>query len=354
MCIREHAGVTKARFPAIQRDHPLVLGIKRRHGTHGRHPTALSLFLVSFVLTHKQVENLLPLSFSHFLQSFAGLMSTNNSNTVLVPSRLRSIFKRFRSSSSRPATTAASGTATTIDGNQMIHHVEATSSITKREPSLPPTPPVSLQTRSNEILDELTQQFAVSTHKMRAIVSHFVSEMQKGLQNEGETGILRTHAEDDVLALTPLQVAMIPTFVTGRPTGQEKGKYLALDLGGTYLRVCEVSLHGNRDFGIHQQKYKVPGALKLGEMTQLCDFIAECVNNFLSEQGHDDIDPEAPLQLGFTFSFPVFQTSINRGVLKQWTKGFSCKNAVDKDVVVMLQDAFSRKKVPVNIAAVCV
>ncbi|CDH56207.1 hexokinase 2 [Lichtheimia corymbifera JMRC:FSU:9682] len=213
----------------------------------------------------------------------------------------------------------------------MTHHVEATS---KREPSLPPTPPVSLQTRSNEILDELTQQFSVSTQKMRAIVNQFVSEMQKGLHNEGET------------------VAMIPTFVTGRPTGQEKGQYLALDLGGTYLRVCEVSLHGNRDFGIHQQKYKVPGALKLGEMTQLCDFIAECVNNFLSEQGHDNIDPEAPLQLGFTFSFPVFQTSINRGVLKQWTKGFSCKNAVDKDVVVMLQDAFSRKKVPVNIAAI--
>lgn len=144
---------------------------------------------------------------------------------------------------------------------------------------------------------------------------------------------------------------MIPTFVTGRPTGQEIGKYLALDLGGTYLRVCEVSLHGNRDFSIHQQKYKVPGPLKLGEMTDLCDFIAECVSTFLKEQGHHD--PNSTLQLGFTFSFPVLQTSINRGVLKQWTKGFSCKNAVDKDVVVMLQDAFSRKKVPVNIAAVC-
>lgn len=67
----------------------------------------------------------------------------------------------------------------------MTHHVEATS---KREPSLPPTPPVSLQTRSNEILDELTQQFSVSTQKMRAIVNQFVSEMQKGLHNEGETG----------------------------------------------------------------------------------------------------------------------------------------------------------------------
>ena len=78
---------------------------------------------------------------------------------------------------------------TATDGNQVTHHVEeATSSITKQELSPPPTPPISLQTR-NEILDEITQQFAVTTPKMRGIVTQFVSEMQKGLYNEGETGI---------------------------------------------------------------------------------------------------------------------------------------------------------------------
>lgn len=144
---------------------------------------------------------------------------------------------------------------------------------------------------------------------------------------------------------------MLPTFVTGKPTGKEKGRYLALDLGGTNLRVCEVDLKGYGEYEIHQQKYRVPPELKTGEMRDLCDFIADSVDNFLTEK---DIHPPQgdQIQLGFTFSFPVLQTGINRGVLKQWTKGFACKNAVNKDVVVMLQDAFLRKNLPVNISAV--
>ncbi|KAI9321414.1 hypothetical protein BX666DRAFT_975096 [Dichotomocladium elegans] len=149
---------------------------------------------------------------------------------------------------------------------------------------------------------------------------------------------------------------MIPTFVSGRPTGQETGRYLALDLGGTFLRVCEVNLKGNRDFSLHQQKYKVPEAIKSGEMRDLCDFIADCLDTFITKEMDHQVPMLAPerttFQLGFTFSFPVSQTSINRGVLKQWTKGFSCKNAVDRDVVVMLQDSLLRKNVPVNIAAI--
>ncbi|KAI9485145.1 hypothetical protein BDB00DRAFT_773595 [Zychaea mexicana] len=147
---------------------------------------------------------------------------------------------------------------------------------------------------------------------------------------------------------------MIPTFVSGRPTGEEKGRYLALDLGGTFLRVCEVDLCGNKEFKIHQQKYKVPIPLKEGDFRDLCDFIADCVDAFISSLSdstseNGEIDE---YQLGFTFSFPCFQTGLNRGVLKQWTKGYSCTNAVHNDVVEMLQQAFLRKQVPVNIAAI--
>jgi hypothetical protein len=41
--------------------------------------------------------------------------------------------------------------------------------------------------------------------------------------------------------------------------------FLALDLGGTNLRVCEVVLAGNHQFEIKQQKYKVSDELKNGE-----------------------------------------------------------------------------------------
>lgn len=39
---------------------------------------------------------------------------------------------------------------------------------------------------------------------------------------------------------------MIPSLV-GRPKGTEKGNFLALDLGGTNIRVMAVALDGNRN-----------------------------------------------------------------------------------------------------------
>lgn len=45
--------------------------------------------------------------------------------------------------------------------------------------------------------------------------------------------------------------------------------FLALDLGGTNLRVCEVTLQGNNKFSLRQQKYKVSTELKTGEAKAL-------------------------------------------------------------------------------------
>ena len=50
---------------------------------------------------------------------------------------------------------------------------------------------------------------------------------------------------------------MLPTFVIGWPTGAEKGAYLAVDLGGTNLRVCHVELEGDGKFEITQTKYRM-------------------------------------------------------------------------------------------------
>ena len=57
------------------------------------------------------------------------------------------------------------------------------------------------------------------------------------------------------------------------------------------------------------------------------------------------------MHLGFTFSFPVEQTAIDAGKLLTWTKGFNAKNAIGKDVVRLLQDAFDRKHIHVRCSA---
>lgn len=181
-------------------------------------------------------------------------------------------------------------------------------------------------------LNKVVDSFSVSTDRLKVIVDQFVEEMEKGLDHQGAT------------------IAMIPSFVSGRCTGDEKGSFMALDLGGTNLRVCHVTLLGGGEHTIRQQKYVVSEELKTGPMRHLCDFIADCVDSFLTENGTSS--SQETIQLGYTFSFPVLQTSINRGVLKQWTKGFNCSGAVGKDVTILLQDSFRRKNINVNIAAI--
>ncbi|CAI8506421.1 unnamed protein product [Pichia kudriavzevii] len=57
------------------------------------------------------------------------------------------------------------------------------------------------------------------------------------------------------------------------------------------------------------------------------------------------------MKLGFTFSFPVEQTSLNSGTLIRWTKGFNIEDTVGKDIVAVLQDHLDRKNIPVHVAA---
>lgn len=89
------------------------------------------------------------------------------------------------------------------------------------------------------------------------------------------------------------------------------------------------------------------------------DYLADSVDAFLTSDVESDelsrpsavdVDTRA-VPLGLTFSFPVEQTAIDKGILLTWTKGFSAKNAVDKDVVKLLQDAFDRKHLHVKCVA---
>ncbi|KAG8915745.1 glucokinase [Tulasnella sp. 408] len=181
-------------------------------------------------------------------------------------------------------------------------------------------------------LERIEKMFELDAAYLRRIVDQFVADFRKGLSKYGEP------------------MAMIPTYVTGVPDGSETGTFLALDLGGTNLRVCEVTLQGNNKFTLRQQKYKVSTELKTGEAKALFDYMADSVDHFLTDRAID-AENEETLHLGFTFSFPVEQSALDKGLLLTWTKGFSAKNAVGNDVVKLLQDAFDRKHLHVKCTA---
>ncbi|KAI0356672.1 hypothetical protein OH77DRAFT_1423624 [Trametes cingulata] len=205
---------------------------------------------------------------------------------------------------------------------------------------------------TRRVLDDIEEQFRLTKDDLIRITTQFLEDFALGLGEYNHP------------------MAMIPTFVTGVPDGTETGTFLALDLGGTNLRVCEVELLGNHEFVLRQQKYKVSEALKTGEATALFDYLADSVDAFLTEfasavpssptaeQANPfaspslaDLPPEPAVPLGLTFSFPVEQTALNQGKILTWTKGFSAKNAVGHDVVQLLQDAFNRKHLHVRCVA---
>ncbi|CAG8457158.1 10472_t:CDS:2 [Diversispora eburnea] len=147
-------------------------------------------------------------------------------------------------------------------------------------------------------------------------------------------------------------LSMVPSFVTGVPTGNEIGTYLTLDLGGTNLRVCKVILEGGRKIGnIKGQLYEVSEDLKTGDVTILFDFIADCVKDLLLKEWGNNIQENDKIDLGFTFSFPVIQTAIDKGILLKWTKGFTCTGAVGNDIISILQKSLDRKSLPVKVTA---
>lgn len=147
---------------------------------------------------------------------------------------------------------------------------------------------------------------------------------------------------------------MIPTWIFGYPTGKETGSYLAVDLGGTNMRVCEVELEGDGRFAITQSKYKLTDEQKQGEASDLFDFCAECLASFIKDHYEDEngrVVIDKDISLGFTFSYPSLQERIDHAVLLRWTKGWGVKGVEGEDVVAQFRAALDKAHVPVKITA---
>lgn len=112
-------------------------------------------------------------------------------------------------------------------------------------------------------------------------------------------------------------------------------------MGGTNFRVLLIHLKGENEFEMQSKIYAIPQLIMLGSGEQLFDHIAECLSNFMKE--HTIYEERLPL--GFTFSFPLRQLGLTKGILARWTKGFNCSGVVNEDVVQLLKDAIERRGV---------
>ncbi|XP_012679789.2 hexokinase-1 isoform X1 [Clupea harengus] len=183
-----------------------------------------------------------------------------------------------------------------------------------------------LADQSRQIAQTLAE-FRLSKAQLLEVKKRMKIEIERGLKKD-------THGT--------ATVKMLPTFVRSCPDGSENGDFLALDLGGTNFRVLLVKIRSGkkRTVEMHNKIYAIPIEIMQGTGEELFDHIVYCISDFLDYMGMKN----ARLPLGFTFSFPCQQTSLDAGRLVTWTKGFKATDCEGEDVVELLREGIKRKE----------
>ncbi|KAJ0165049.1 Glucokinase [Colletotrichum tanaceti] len=213
--------------------------------------------------------------------------------------------------------------------------------------------------RASELVAQarrIAHDFDFPAEDVRRATLHFLRQLNEGLQQDGTS------------------LCQIPSFVTNLPNGSEKGVCMAIDLGGTNLRVCSVNLNGDSTYSLTQSKAVIPRHLMTAPTYRdLFRFITLQTKAFLAEhhpsdleawsrvleeaeeKGEGDVTDEQRRRhcksLGFTFSFTFDQHAINRGTLLYWTKSFDIADAVGRDPCAMLQEALDEQRLPLLVTA---
>ncbi|GAA5804936.1 hypothetical protein HPULCUR_010446 [Helicostylum pulchrum] len=186
-------------------------------------------------------------------------------------------------------------------------------------------------------IKEIEGLFQISDEKLDILMRGVGQEMRNGL-NVPET----EEKQNDL--------KMIPSFVAGYPTGNEKGTYLALEISGVDIYVCQVRLKGEGGkLAINQYQYKIPDHLTAGDnMSTLIDYIADCVADFQHRVGSSQ---EMVYAMGISLGFAVSQTGLDKGYIVALEHGFEYPNAIGSDIVDLFHKGFQAKGLAVKVVA---
>ncbi|MCJ1464831.1 hypothetical protein MMC07_003446 [Pseudocyphellaria aurata] len=150
--------------------------------------------------------------------------------------------------------------------------------------------------------------------------------------------------------------SMLPSHNYVLPTGQERGIYLALEVGGSTLRVALVELHGR---SVKQERLRVrriecsPIDANVRQLRELAffDWIAARIADMLAMEVNTKMDE--PLRMGIAWSFPIDQTSIRSGNVLGMGKGFHCSQFVQgHDLGEIIEQACQRAHLNIRLDAI--
>lgn len=180
-----------------------------------------------------------------------------------------------------------------------------------------------VEVRGKIVIDKNLSRLNLCTVQLKQISAEFCHQMEQKLAGEAAS------------------LKMLPSYLFPA-VGLEQGVFLAIDFGGTNVRVLEVYLAGNRWLQVKRKRI-FPLRTSLIDYTakectgeMLFDYIASEIADFVG--GQDQI-----YLLGHTFSFPFSQAQANQALLLNWTKEFQTSDVVGRDVTLLLTAALNKR-----------
>jgi len=168
-------------------------------------------------------------------------------------------------------------------------------------------------------------------------------------------------------ALQTSTQTMLPSFTYLLPEGEEAGTTVAMDLGGSTLRIAVIRIYTRArrsvDVSTHvenavhkafsdvksRKSWVVDDSVKRLPSAQFFDWIVKRMAGVLKSAGEGN---GRGLSLGVTWSFPVMQTSLNSGWVQEMGKGYETWNEIaGTDLKGHFEAAFARQGVSLKMTA---
>ncbi|KAI0483637.1 hexokinase-1 [Xylaria cf. heliscus] len=149
---------------------------------------------------------------------------------------------------------------------------------------------------------------------------------------------------------------MLPSFNHLLPTGKETGQYLALDVGGSTLRVALVELRGRETEGreceiVRMISFKITPEIKRLEGMAFFDWMAMRIHDVIHKDGV--ANSKEPIPMGLAWSFPVEQVSLGGGLLMSMGKGFlATSGLLGQDLGEIIKFACQKRGLNVQLASI--
>ncbi|KAK3332047.1 hypothetical protein B0T19DRAFT_93358 [Cercophora scortea] len=151
---------------------------------------------------------------------------------------------------------------------------------------------------------------------------------------------------------------MLPSYNHQLPGGHERGQYLALDVGGSNLRVALVELRsrgaqGSKSAIVHMDTFKIDNDIRALQGVAFFDWMAERISQTVAKASGQNHTADRPLLMGLAWSFPIQQTSVRGGRLCGMGKGFlAADGLLGQDLGDIIELACKKRGLYVELSAI--